>query len=190
MGDINKVVFGDRTLIDLTSDTVTEETLLSGYTAHRGDGERITGTVSVPHNLNDLDDVLIDNPNDGDVLIYNSSQNYWINSVFPSNIAKILVATEEQWNLHPQMIAEANTLYIYTNHDMVDGQPIPAMKVGDGTSYLIDMAFITDHASEILDHINNTSIHVTLAEKAFWNNKVSCDETQIPQYERMILRTD
>ena len=31
----NKVVYSGRTLIDLTGDTVTEETLLRGYTAHR-----------------------------------------------------------------------------------------------------------------------------------------------------------
>lgn len=33
----NKVVYSGRTLIDLTGDTVTEETLLRGYTAHRAD---------------------------------------------------------------------------------------------------------------------------------------------------------
>lgn len=41
----NKVVYGNKTLIDLTDDTVTEETLLSGYTAHKADGTIITGTA-------------------------------------------------------------------------------------------------------------------------------------------------
>ena len=41
---INKVVLGERTLIDLTSDTVTPETLVSGYTAHSRSGAAITGT--------------------------------------------------------------------------------------------------------------------------------------------------
>ena len=31
----NKVVFGNKVLIDLTGDTVTEEALLKGYTAHK-----------------------------------------------------------------------------------------------------------------------------------------------------------
>lgn len=43
---INKVEFGGNTLIDLTSDTVTADKLLSGYTAHRADGEQITGTYT------------------------------------------------------------------------------------------------------------------------------------------------
>ena len=41
----NKVVFGNKVLIDLTGDTVTEEALLKGYTAHKADGTIITGTV-------------------------------------------------------------------------------------------------------------------------------------------------
>ena len=40
----NKVVYGDQTLIDLTSDTVTADKLLSGYTAHDKSGAQITGT--------------------------------------------------------------------------------------------------------------------------------------------------
>lgn len=42
----NKVVFGNKVLIDLTGDTVTEEALLKGYTAHKADGTIITGTAS------------------------------------------------------------------------------------------------------------------------------------------------
>ena len=41
---VSKVVYGDSTLIDLTSDTVTAEKLLAGETAHGADGELITGT--------------------------------------------------------------------------------------------------------------------------------------------------
>lgn len=41
---INKVVFGNQTLIDLTSDTITPADLQSGVTAHDASGEIITGT--------------------------------------------------------------------------------------------------------------------------------------------------
>ena len=43
---ISKVIYGGKTLIDLTSDTVTAEKVLSGYTAHGADGEAITGTCT------------------------------------------------------------------------------------------------------------------------------------------------
>lgn len=42
---INKVEFGDRTLIDLTADSVTPQTMLKGTTAHNAAGEQIEGAV-------------------------------------------------------------------------------------------------------------------------------------------------
>ena len=47
---INKVVLGDETLIDLTSDTVTADSLLEGATAHNKAGELITGTLTTTGN--------------------------------------------------------------------------------------------------------------------------------------------
>lgn len=43
---VNKVVYGNNTLIDLTSDTVTADKLAQGYTAHDSSGAAITGTMS------------------------------------------------------------------------------------------------------------------------------------------------
>lgn len=42
---VNKVIFGDETLIDLSSDTVTANRLMAGLTAHDKTGAIITGTV-------------------------------------------------------------------------------------------------------------------------------------------------
>lgn len=44
---VSKVVLGNETLVDLTSDTVSEDTLLEGATAHAANGEQITGGVVV-----------------------------------------------------------------------------------------------------------------------------------------------
>lgn len=44
---VSKVVLGNETLVDLTSDTVSENTLLEGATAHAANGEQITGGVVV-----------------------------------------------------------------------------------------------------------------------------------------------
>ena len=43
---INKVIYGNRTLIDLTGDTVEAAKVLSGYTAHDKSGALITGTCA------------------------------------------------------------------------------------------------------------------------------------------------
>lgn len=45
--NVNKVIYGTSTLIDLTSDTVTPETLYKGSLAHAANGEQITGTAEV-----------------------------------------------------------------------------------------------------------------------------------------------
>lgn len=42
---VNKVIFGGETVIDLTSDTVTADTLAEGVTAHDKTGALITGTM-------------------------------------------------------------------------------------------------------------------------------------------------
>lgn len=41
----SKIVFGDRTLIDLIGDTVTPQAMLSGVTAHNAAGDPIEGTL-------------------------------------------------------------------------------------------------------------------------------------------------
>ena len=46
----NKVVYGDQTLIDLTSDTVTAASMLSGVIAHDASGATVTGTIATKTN--------------------------------------------------------------------------------------------------------------------------------------------
>ena len=41
---VNKVIYGNNTLIDLTGDTITSDTILEGYTAHDASGNTIIGT--------------------------------------------------------------------------------------------------------------------------------------------------
>ena len=43
---ISKIVYGGRTLIDPTADTVTADALLSGTTAHDKAGNLIVGTIA------------------------------------------------------------------------------------------------------------------------------------------------
>lgn len=50
---ISKVVYGGRTLIDLTGDTITPDKLKKGYIAHGADGEVINGTCEHDANTQD-----------------------------------------------------------------------------------------------------------------------------------------
>ena len=50
---ISKVIFGGKTLIDLTGDNVTADKLKKGYTAHGPDGNIINGTCEHDANTQD-----------------------------------------------------------------------------------------------------------------------------------------
>ena len=84
------------------------------------------------------------------------------------------IDTTAHWNAQSQLIAESGHVYVYLDYTIIDDEPIPAIKVGDGTSYLIDMPFVAGNDELWNEHINNTVIHVTAADKVFWNNKVTC----------------
>lgn len=51
--NISKVVYGGKTLIDLTADTVTADKLLSTYTAHDKSGALVTGTCTFDADTSD-----------------------------------------------------------------------------------------------------------------------------------------
>lgn len=51
---VNKVIVNDQTIIDLTSDTVTEEKLASGAIAHAASGAVITGTAAVTYDASTM----------------------------------------------------------------------------------------------------------------------------------------
>lgn len=80
--------------------------------------------------------------------------------------------TTAGWAEQSSLIAKQGAIYIYTDYRRNEhNEPIAAFKIGDGTSYLIDMPF-TDEL--IWDHIENNEIHVSSADRLFWNNKVRC----------------
>lgn len=104
-----------------------------------------------------------------------------------STCAPVYYDTEENWNAARTIITEKRAIYVYSNHRYInDGHgnqyPVPSIKIGDGTSYLIDMPFINqDLEIELWNHINNQIIHITQEERLFWNDKVTCymDENNI-----------
>lgn len=56
--NVNKVVFNNEVLVDLTGDTVTAGSLKKGVTAHDKAGEIITGTLDQSEGIDDVDMVL------------------------------------------------------------------------------------------------------------------------------------
>lgn len=95
-------------------------------------------------------------------------------------LGSVFYDTTANWALQPMTIAEYAGIYIYSDHEVIYdevGNPtfIAGIKIGDGSSYLADMPFITDAMTAmLLQHIGNSAVHLTAAEREFWNNKISC----------------
>ena len=76
--------------------------------------------------------------------------------------------TTEAWNSQPSLIAKKGHLYFYTDYKQVSGVNVAGMKLGDGTSFLIDLPF---EDAQFQEHIQDEIRHITQEEREFWNNK-------------------
>lgn len=67
---------------------------------------------------------------------------------------------------------------------------IPGIKIGSGNAYVQDLGFVDeDLRQQLMDHINNQNLHVTLGEKAFWNNKINVDDAYEQVHEELVDET-
>ena len=93
------------------------------------------------------------------------------------------------WQSKSTYIPKKGEFVVYTDHttkNNPDGSTtnIPAIKVGDGLAYVVDLPFTDDGLSAALDdHIEDQVRHVTLQERLFWNAKLNCEVTN----EELIL---
>lgn len=62
----------------------------------------------------------------------------------------------------------------YTDSDSGETVYVPGFKIGDGNAYLVDMAFLGQDVSALLqEHIADGTIHITDEERQTWNNKLN-----------------
>lgn len=92
--------------------------------------------------------------------------------------------TTANWNANPSFIPLSGEIIVYTDYETTtngngDQINIPAIKIGDGTTYGVDLPFVGEETRDmLLAHLSNESIHVTPLEKIFWNNKINVTDTQ------------
>ena len=98
------------------------------------------------------------------------------------------------WDADRDIVSQKDVLYIYSDYKLIeqDGKQIymPGIKVGDGTSYLIDLPFANQNKNSeiedlLLDHINNRIVHISAEQRDFWNNKLKLSLT--PQSQTLVL---
>lgn len=99
--------------------------------------------------------------------------------------------TTENWNNARGFIPMPGEVIIYTDYEVktytveeygetvTKTVEIPNIKIGTGNAYVQDLAFVDEKTRDILmAHIQDHDIHVTLAEKLFWNNKINVDDAE------------
>lgn len=91
---------------------------------------------------------------------------------------------KSEWDLDTDLLSQKNVLYIYSDYKIVKNENqkqifIPGLKIGDGTSYLIDLPFVNETSSNsnfeeiLMNHINNNTVHISPEDRLFWNNKLN-----------------
>ena len=122
---ISKVTYGGNTLMDLTNDTVTSASLLSGYTAHGADGEPILGAANPSSGVESW------NGRTGSVMPL--SGDYDDSQVVLSSVMHI--GGETQTNVAEALSALANNSsgQIIINN-LITGQQVPLSKITISTS--------------------------------------------------------
>lgn len=93
----------------------------------------------------------------------------------------IISKTKAEWNAEPQYMTVKDMIYVYTDYRQEEDpttheiKNIPAVKIGDGTSYLIDMPFAT--------------IPITEEDIERWNNKSTLNVAVDEETNQMIFTT-
>lgn len=93
--------------------------------------------------------------------------------------------TTAGWNADPHYLPKQGEICVYLDYEIVQDDmgntlTYPGIKIGDGNSYLIDMPFVGAETRYLLlrrlrDHEQNAVVHITQAEREFWNNKLNYD---------------
>ena len=91
----------------------------------------------------------------------------------------IYYGTRASWDQQAGLISEAGALYIYSDYKIVTSETgestvIPGIRVGDGTTYLVDLPFISEsNVQTVIDSLSESNSLVTPQDREFWDGKVS-----------------
>ncbi len=88
----------------------------------------------------------------------------------------ILWNTTEYWDSQTDLVSSEGVLYVYNDYKVVDDVKYSNFKIGDGTTYVVDLPFSSissDVATAVESHMADTTSHVSEEDRELWNNKVT-----------------
>lgn len=171
---INKVVFGNTTLIDLTADTITAADLAEGVTAHDASGATITGTNTYDSDTSD-DTALVGEilsgktahargtlltgtmPNNGAVSgnITTKSQEYSIAQGYHDGSGKVKIDATEQAKIIAENIKDGVQILGVTG--TYTGEGVTA-QTKSATPYTTAQTILPDSGYDYLAQVNVAAI--------------------------------
>jgi hypothetical protein len=78
----------------------------------------------------------------------------------------VVAHTTEEWNqIASTTKSEYGVIYIYTDYTQHEGVDIPAMKIGDGNAFVVDLPFFSS--------VGTTQPYITYEDVDRWNEKVA-----------------
>lgn len=106
---------------------------------------------------------------DSDGLLYTWSK---IKALLSEKADIVSQNTSSGWADKPGYVPKKGEFCLYIDSS--------TLKIGDGSTPIVDLPFVKDNdvqriAQRLDDHINNTQIHITNAERLFWNAKLNYD---------------
>lgn len=124
MADVNKVIYDNKVIMDLTADTVQPEDVMPGKTFHLSNGSKSVGTLSLnAEGINfDNTDTKLESDNVQDAIVENN--NYITNKLIIINSSNCEITKDSTKGVAPY-----NTSYGYTNITITD----TSLEIIDGT---------------------------------------------------------
>ena len=119
-------------------------------------------------------------PKEGEVIIYSADDTHPFSRLKVGNGSTTVNNLPFiEWQARLDYIPNRGNILIYTDKETLnDNTTVPGIKIGDGLAYGIDLPFVGDDiAEDLLSHINNTTVHITAAERTKWNNKINCEDS-------------
>jgi len=97
--------------------------------------------------------------------------------------------TTAKWNNARGFVPLSGEIIVYTDFDTDDnGNDIPNIKIGNGNAYVQELPFLgVSDSKKLLDHISNTSIHVSSADRLLWSNKLNVDDDMEIEGETLVF---
>lgn len=99
----------------------------------------------------------------------------------------IKLETTNFWNLNRTYIPKLGEMIIYADGESYTNNNnqlvvVPKIKIGDGITYVSDLPFLNEKDNVIIQqHISNSDIHITSAQRTFWNNKLNCQSMVVDE---------